>query len=1349
VKGNVKADKKRGPVRRILRWLLCGIALLTVLLGVVAALLPTLVSTDWGNRLIEARASAALKRPVHVGKVAWRWRDGLHIADVRLPDDPRFSDRNLLHLRDLRLRIFWRDLLEKRLNTQLQLNGLHAAVVRTSDGKTNLDQWLQTAADGGRQTAAPHRHRRAHKAEPQPGAEPTAFFLDVRTRIQLSDITLTLDDRLLEKKIALRRSRLDVNMPSLLTAPVLLEASTAVELDGSPLPASHLKLTLTRLFDDRAHLNPAGARVDLDAKLPGIHALLKGGLEKTAVEGRIDILPAEVLAVADPFLPPALVPANVKGRLAVRFKGSAASENNLAFDFGVKALGIGFSNGPLPGKTLAPLDVVFYQSGRVDLSAETLFLDQGDFRIAQQNALQWQGRITKVFSGGNARTVDLGLTAALDLRQLLLLAEPFVPPSMTSARLDGHMTAAVSLSGGLSRDLSFDIQLAGTSLRFSGGPLKGRGVGPLSFELTNTGRFDAAGRLTVDSGSLTLDPDSRIAFSGAFSGVGGDALAVDALQMDVDLNLQTAALLAADFMPPEVTWGRQAPSRLKITSFSASGRLPQGSGEAGLEALVLTLPQLSYTRGARRVRLNGLECHLWDLAARVDRRFPRSLQLTAGLDVETLEVNAGQVLRLDRLKMPALQLSAARLRPDATAMGGVSARIHLTESLAIDRLNVPGTAAVEALTHALDVQVDLLPGGELRVALPELALATAAVHVVHPSIGDVQTDLLFNAAVAQSTLKKATPSLQLDAQDCRAALKIGRMLDLTAALDLVDSGMQTLNTDGALKMDLAALPQLDLPAVPLPAQLSGSVALNWAIKGRRPDAVEMSALRSLPPDIVRRSAEYLDQLKISLALTDIGAELHPAVATGLALRQLSTPQPIQYELDPPSGRGVFGGTVRLAGVDLSSIKTLPAAAAAPLDIDLTFAVQHEFLEHLDVSQTLTVRPLDVKQTLHLSLAGLNRLLAAQGGNLRSKILEHLICEGRASLDIGDLGGLPAITKDLMMDGALSSVLNIDWRPAEHLRGGVRIHIPRLDFRWGDVIRLDRLTADVAAARAYQLTNAAAESADASQRPWIPLSVRVLEEGPPPHDAPPLEMGLERGGPSPGLPFVQRPSLSWDAIDISSAPFPLRLEHGRAALDLNRGGLPHLDFFQVNVLGGTLQGRLSIDKGRSAFWLTLETAFSGLDGNTVLPADVKADAGDDGDLSGRLRLALPLSMKMADILQDLQIDASLDHIGPRALERLLFALDPYESNEAIVSQRRLLQAGTPRWIRLTIRDGAFSLGGELTVKGVPLALPALDRINLTTIAGLDRYEVYLSRLAPLTTLLQYAAADRLTVGGKKQ
>ena len=1345
MKESAKADKKRGPIRRIMRWVVLGAAMLAVLLTALAALLPTLVSTGWGNRFIEAHISAALKRPVHLGRVAWGWRDGLRIADVRLPDDPRFSNQNLLYVRDLRLRIFWRDLMEKRLNVAFQLRGLNASIVRTGDGKTNLDQWLQTAAgDNGRKSAAPDRHPRAHKAEPGSGVEPAALFLDVRSRIQLSDITLTLYDRLSGKTVALRQSRFDMNMPSLLTAPVLLEASTAVELDGDRLPASQLKLRLNHLFDARAHLNPAGVRVDLDARLPGIHAVLKGGLEKTAVEGRIDILPAEVLAVAGPFLPPALVPSNVKGRLKIRFNGLTESENSIAFVLGVKALGFGFSNGPLAGKTLAPLDVDFSQKGRVDMAAKTLFLDQGGFSFQGQNNVHWQGRIMEVFGGGDERAVDLKIRAALDPGQMLYLARPFMPPSMETAAIEGWMTAAVSVSGALSKDLVFDILLAGTSLQFSGGPLNDKTVGPVSVELTNRGRFDAAGRLTVDSGALALAPDSRLAFSGVFSGIGGESLAIDALHMDMDLNLQTITLLAADFMPPEVEWGPKASSRLKIASFSLSGRLPQGSGEAGFERLVLTLPKVSYTSETRRVRLNGFECHLADLIVRADRRFPRHLQLTAGLDIDALEVNFGRMVRLDRLKLPALHLKATHIRPDATAMGGVSARIHLAESAAIDRLAVPGTALVETLTHALDIQVDLLSGGGLKMMLPELALSTAAVHFAHPSIGSLQTDLLFNAAVSQSTLMGIQP-LRLDAEGCRAALRIGRMFDLNAAFDLKDSGRQTLDTNGALKVNLAELPQLSTPAALLPTNLSGTAAVNWSMKGRRPDAVQIEALRSLPPDIVRRSTEFLDQLEISLALTDIGAALHLADNTVLVLPQLSTPDPIRYALNPHSGRGVFGGAVHLAGFDPSPFKALPATA--PLDIDLSFALQHEFLEHLDVSQTLTVNPFKVKQTLMLSLAGLNRLLAAPGSDLRRKIIEHLTCEGRVSLDIGDLSGLAPLVEDLMMDGALSTALNIDWKPGEKLRTGAGMQIPRLDLRLGDDIRLDQLTADLEVARAYALTAAAVATLDEAERQWIPLSVRVLEAQQTPGAAWRFETRPEWGGRSPGLPFVQQPSVSWDMVDISSTPLPLRLEHGRAALDLNRGGLPHIDFFQVDVLGGTLQGRLSIDKGRSAFWLTLETAFSGLDGNTVLPADVKADAGDDGDLSGRLRLALPLSMKMADILQDLQIDASLDHIGPRALERLLFALDPYESNEAIVSQRRLLQTGTPRWVRLTVRDGAFSLGGELTVKGVPLDLPALDRINLTTIAGLDRYEVYLSRLAPLTTLLQYAAADRLMVGGK--
>ena len=117
--------------------------------------------------------------------------------------------------------------------------------------------------------------------------------------------------------------------------------------------------------------------------------------------------------------------------------------------------------------------------------------------------------------------------------------------------------------------------------------------------------------------------------------------------------------------------------------------------------------------------------------------------------------------------------------------------------------------------------------------------------------------------------------------------------------------------------------------------------------------------------------------------------------------------------------------------------------------------------------------------------------------------------------------------------------------------------------------------------------------------------------------------------------------------------------------------------------------------------------------------------------------------MDNALENSEIRIDFRKIGSRALERLLYALDPYESNEAIVSQRRLLRMGSPKRIRLSIKDGFLALEGEIAVKSVPIAIPPLRRLNIAQLPGLKKYESSLSAIGPIIRVLDLMAADTIS------
>jgi translocation and assembly module TamB len=180
------------------------------------------------------------------------------------------------------------------------------------------------------------------------------------------------------------------------------------------------------------------------------------------------------------------------------------------------------------------------------------------------------------------------------------------------------------------------------------------------------------------------------------------------------------------------------------------------------------------------------------------------------------------------------------------------------------------------------------------------------------------------------------------------------------------------------------------------------------------------------------------------------------------------------------------------------------------------------------------------------------------------------------------------------------------------------------------------------------------------------------------------------------------------------------------------------------LGGTVKGSLSISQKEGGFVLEANCALSGLNANRLLPHVIQGVSDEEAELSGKVSLWLPLSPDPDKVLQGLRSSVDITHIGSRVLERFLYALDPYESNEAIVQQRKLLRMGTPRWIKLKIQYGNLSLSGEVEAKGVRLSLPRIERFNISNLPMHQRIEKNLSVLGVIVNVLRKMSADGIYI-----
>ena len=222
-------------------------------------------------------------------------------------------------------------------------------------------------------------------------------------------------------------------------------------------------------------------------------------------------------------------------------------------------------------------------------------------------------------------------------------------------------------------------------------------------------------------------------------------------------------------------------------------------------------------------------------------------------------------------------------------------------------------------------------------------------------------------------------------------------------------------------------------------------------------------------------------------------------------------------------------------------------------------------------------------------------------------------------------------------------------------------------------------------------------------------------------------------------LASEPFITFDSLVTHLLPVPFEVTGHEMRFRIVNG-LPNIDYFQMNIVGGTITGDLSVLKTGQTFTLEGGTVFSGLDANNLLPEGLLDVPDEDSEVSGRVSLTLPLSTDSRQMLKDLRLDVDITHIGSKALDRFLYSLDPYESNESIVKQRNLLRTGSPRWVKLNILYGDLSMSGQVSVKGIMVDLPQIDRINLTELPIQRQLDESLSNLGELIDFLKIMSAS---------
>jgi hypothetical protein len=225
------------------------------------------------------------------------------------------------------------------------------------------------------------------------------------------------------------------------------------------------------------------------------------------------------------------------------------------------------------------------------------------------------------------------------------------------------------------------------------------------------------------------------------------------------------------------------------------------------------------------------------------------------------------------------------------------------------------------------------------------------------------------------------------------------------------------------------------------------------------------------------------------------------------------------------------------------------------------------------------------------------------------------------------------------------------------------------------------------------------------------------------------------------------SFSIRRISTKAAGVPLLLTalEGDLLFSQEKTGL---SFFQGDLLGGTLLASSVFDLKAEIPVLDAASSFSNIDITYLVPKTAKMQQmSQDAEITGEMSLTAPLTSEQRELFEQLRLMLNIRKIGSHTLERALFSLDPYERNEQLVAQRKMLRLGTLKGLRATAVDGAFSMEGEAQIKGVSAKLPNVDRVRISELPHRQELVKYREKIMALRGFLDLVRADTLVVGPK--
>jgi hypothetical protein len=936
--------------------------------------------------------------------------------------------------------------------------------------------------------------------------------------------------------------------------------------------------------------------------------------------------------------------------------------------------------------------------------------------------------------------INVNLDAMADLAYL------FAPGLSERMRPTGRIHLAANSSGMPDAPISFDIRLTGEDLGFSGSVIKNRSLSSGNIKIQTAGTYDVQeGTLAIDTGRIRLLENTDLELSGKIDELTSGEPSADMTMASLDVHINEIVAFLADFMPDILALpDTGTPSVLSIQQLAFAGGLKSGSAKISCKTIGLDLPHIIITPApadkTSRINLTGARLSITDAQSELISFFPVSAGLTAAIRADAFDMKSkDQDVSVKNLNLDALRVLGENIKKVPDSPFAVAGNFTLTESLHVGAVSILPLLNIKGLHQAIKLMVSLDENGILKAAMDsaginiENAAATLA--------GEKQIILSgrFNAAFSEFMLSEIKP-LTIDMSGFTAELAIDDALSLEIRADVSDTGRSMARGRAGMKADLALLTERFTDFIKPEMAAAGVLNLDLNMDGRLPDEKAMAGLKAMQWE---GNLDFLTTLSFTALLPEGRLELGTDEKNRLTVAAISGDPLLSYSLNGRTGDGKLS-----CRWQIGDIEGLPGLKPEnPVSADLIVDAGHRFLSAVDLDQRLNIDPIGIRQAITLSLDGLDRLLAS--GNMAAPYaaLSRVGATLSAGVDMADLSriksmgvtGMPAMD----LSGSVAARTDLHLIPGNHITGDIRLDMDRVNIDIKDVITVSDADAGITWSKTYKMVVLDPEHPDRITGGPL-LSKQVLQ---------PETLGTMRSRKSGNdiyrhlkqLKERTSPSseISVNAVSMVKGPLPLNVGPSRIVMDVVNG-IFGVNYFEFNLLGGTINGTLNLLNNQKDLRVRSTLNFSGVNTAAFFPELYSGRDDPRAEIRGMVYADIPVTHEIPVLLENMAISIEFTKIGSRAIERLLYALDPHESNEAVMAQRRILRNGSPRWIRIDIRDGFLSIRGEVTVRNINISLPAIQRLNIARLPGIEKYESAAAPLEAIALLLGRLSAETLTV-----